>query len=440
MALEWRETSLGDLIDITHGFAFKGQFIHNESSGDVLLTPGNFSIGGGFKGDKLKFYHGSVPDEFVLREGDLLVTMTDLSKQSDTLGFPAFVPSCPNGRRYLHNQRLGKVSIREPMETNAKYIYYVMCDAKYRHEVLASATGTTVKHTSPSRIKQFRFFCAPPSEQRDISHILGTLDDKIEVNRRMNETLEVIARALFKSWFVDFEPVRAKLDGRDRGLPCTLGNLFPAHCVDSGVGEIPEGWEAGTTADLSDLNPEVWSKGSRPAEISYVDLASTKWGQIEAIKRYTADEAPSRAQRILRPGDTIVGTVRPGNGSYAMISEPGLTGSTGFAVLRPKAVECAEFVYLAATSADRIEALAHLADGAAYPAVRPEVVAATPIVRPDDDVLTKFSSAAGALLGRMAHNVDESRTLGALRDALLPKLISGELRLRDAEKAVETVA
>ena len=277
-------------------------------------------------------------------------------------------------------------------------------------------------------------------EQRAIAKILGTLDDKIELNRRMNETLERMARAIFKSWFVDFDPVRAKAEGRESGLPQFLADLFPARLVDSNLGDIPEGWETGTVADLSVLNPETWTKGKRPAEIRYIDLSNTKRGRIEAITPYPAAEAPNRAQRVLRPGDTIVGTVRPGNRSYALVSESGLTGSTGFAVLRPKAAEFTEFVYFAATSADSIDALAHMADGAAYPAVRPDVVAATPVVRPDRKVLTRFSSSAGALLGRIAHSEKESRTLASVRDLLLPKLISGEIRLRDAEQTVEAVA
>ena len=140
---------------------------------------------------------------------------------------------------------------------------------------------------------------------------------------------------------------------------------------------------------------------------------------------------------MLRPGDTIVGTVRPGNGSYAFISEGGLTGSTGFAVLRPSTPQYAQFVYLAATAAENIDALAHLADGGAYPAVRPEVAAATPVVRPDYEVLGRFSLASGPLLAKMAQNERESRTLAALRDALLPRLISGELRVKDAETLME---
>ena len=144
----------------------------------------------------------------------------------------------------------------------------------------------------------------------------------------------------------------------------------------------------------------------------------------------------STAQRVLRPGDTIVGTVRPGNGSYAFVSDAGLTGSTGFAVLRTKRPEYAQFVYLAATDRENIEALSHLSDGGAYPAVRPEVVAAAPIIRPRNEVLIAFSRVAGPLLGKYAGNDRESRTLSALRDTLLPKLISGELRVTDTERFI----
>ena len=429
MAAEWSRCSLADLIDVKHGFAFEGEFIYDKPRGDVLLTPGNFVIGGGFKGDKVKYYDGPVPADFVLDEGDLLVTMTDLSKQSDTLGFPAFVPSRSDGRRYLHNQRLGKVVVKDARLLDTRYLHYLLCSADYRHEVLASATGTTVKHTSPNRIRRFRFLRPPLPEQKAIAHVLGTLDDKIELNRRMSETLEAIARALFKSWFVDFDPVRAKAEGRDPDLPRPLADLFPARLVDSELGEIPEGWEVGTLADLTLLNPEVWTRATRPAVLHYVDLSNTKWGRIEAFTPYEAADAPSRAQRVLRAADTIIGTVRPGNGSYAFISEPGLTGSTGFAVLRPQVPRCAEFVYLTTTAPENIDILTHLADGAAYPAVRPEIVAATPIVCPDDEVLARFSRAVGPLLARMAQAERESRMLATVRDTLLPKLISGELRV-----------
>jgi type I restriction enzyme S subunit len=277
--------------------------------------------------------------------------------------------------------------------------------------------------------KRLRISIPPIGDQRAIAHILGTLDDKMELNRRMSETLEAMARTLFKSWFVDFDPVRAKAEGRDPSLPKDIAELFPDSFKGSEMGEIPKGWKVGTLADFSTLNPEAWSRETRPAAIRYVDLANTKWGRIDAVTAYAAQDAPSRAQRVLRPGDTIVGTVRPGNGSYAFISEDGLTGSTGFAVLRPRQVQHAQYVYLAATAAENIEALQHLADGGAYPAVRPEIVAATQVIKPSEAVINRFSRIADALLAKVAENERDSRTLTVLRDTLLPKLISGELRI-----------
>jgi type I restriction enzyme S subunit len=314
-------------------------------------------------------------------------------------------------------------------KADSLFLYYFFNSTSGLHCLDTIRRQVAVAGITGSDLARLEVAVPPLPEQRAIAHILGTLDDKIELNRRMSETLEAMARALFKSWFVDFDPVRAKAEGRDPGLPQPLADLFPDSFENSELGEIPKGWEAGTLGDMSTLNPEVWSKHTRPPEISYIDLSNTKWGRIDAVTVHAAADVPSRAQRVLRPGDTVVGTVRPGNGSYALISEDGLTGSTGFAVLRPSTPQCAQFVYLAATAVENIDALAHLADGGAYPAVRPEVVATTPVVRPDDEVLRRFSLASGPLLAKMTHNEREARTLAALRDALMPKLISGELRI-----------
>jgi type I restriction enzyme S subunit len=285
-------------------------------------------------------------------------------------------------------------------------------------------------------VPNFELQVPPLPEQRAIAHILGTLDEKIELNRRMNETLEAMARALFKSWFVDFDPVRAKAEGRDAGLPKPLADLFPDSFQNSELGEIPKGWKVGTLADFSTLNPESWSKETRPTLINYVDLSNTKWGRIESVTTYAQENEPSRAQRVLRSRDTIVGTVRPGNGSYAFVAEEGLTGSTAFAVLRPARPQYAEFVYFAATASENIEALSHLSDGGAYPAVRPEVVAETKVIRPTDQILDIFSRTTAPLCAKMTQNERESRTLSALREALLPKLISGELRVKGVKDPI----
>ncbi|MEW6540262.1 MAG: restriction endonuclease subunit S [Bacillota bacterium] len=256
----------------------------------------------------------------------------------------------------------------DPRKADPRFYFYYLQSHHGRAAVSSIVEqGAGAAGIRGSDLESLQVRWLPVAEQHAIAHILGTLDDKIELNRRMSETLEAMARALFKSWFVDFDPVRAKMEGRlpapqsgaarqagwRRGeslprLPAHLHDLFPDRLVDSELGEIPEGWDMGTLGHLSSLNPEVWTKETRPSEIKYVDLSNTKWGRIEAVTTYSANHAPSRAQRVLRPGDTIIGTVRPANGSYAFISEPRLTGSTGFAVLRPDAAKHAEFVYLAA--------------------------------------------------------------------------------------------
>ena len=278
-----------------------------------------------------------------------------------------------------------------------------------------------------------------PREQGAIAHVLGTLDDKIELNRRMNETLEGMARALFKSWFVDFDPVRAKMEGRDTSLPRDIADLFPDRMVDSEMGEVPEAWQPGTLNDLARLNPESWSSRNTPDCIRYVDLANTKWGFINDIQEFTWEDAPSRGRRILRRGDTIVGTVRPRNGSFALIDRDGLTGSTAFAVLRPTTPTERELVWCAATSRNAIERLAHLADGGAYPAVRPRAILDTAVALPTARIRLVFSSLAAPLVNRMGATQRESRTLAALRDTLLPKLISGEIRVPDTAALLQSV-
>lgn len=319
-----------------------------------------------------------------------------------------------------------------------RWLYYAV-----KHYKLGEVDdGSPIPSTTRAAVYMLELDVPPKHEQQAISRILGTLDDKIELNRKENETLEAMARALFKAWFVDFEPVRAKLEGRWQrgqslpGLPAHLYDVFPDQFVESELGKIPCGWELTSLSEFSSLNPESWTKRTRPDEILYVDLSNTKWGRVESVTKYEAADAPSRAQRVLRPLDTIVGTVRPGNGSYALISDENLTGSTGFAVLRPLRHDYSEFVYLAATARENIERLSNLADGGAYPAVQPEIVSATQVLRTGEELVNEFSRQVSSMLAGIADNERTSRSLAQLRDTLMPKLISGELRVPDAERIV----
>ena len=363
-----------------------------------------------------------------------------------TLGQVGLIPKAPFSRYVVSQSQMKltcKASLADPL-----FIYYFFKSNIGRQALLVNTSQTGVPAISRpvTSLKAISLHLPSLPEQRRIAHILGTLDDKIENNRKTAKTLEAMTQAIFKSWFVDFDPVRAKMAGESRENICKrlkltpeILDLFPDRLVDSELGEIPEGWEITTLTAMSTLNPESLTKAARPKLINYVDLSNTKWGRIESVTIYTQEDAPSRAQRILRPDDTIVGTVRPGNGSFALITENGLTGSTGFAVLRPKKTIYAAFVYLAVTAKENIQSLVHLADGGAYPAVRPEVVAATQVVKPCDESLATFSTLTSVLIRKFATIERQIRTLVALRDALLPKLISGEIRIHEAVKTTEEV-
>lgn len=320
-------------------------------------------------------------------------------------------------------------ALKAKLGWNARYLFYWASHFDLR----TVAQGSGQPFISNQTLSSIKIARREAVEQEAIASVLGALDDKIELNRQMNETLEGMARAIFRDWFVDFGPTRAKMVGRAPYLAPDIWSLFPDRLDGEGK---PEGWREGTLSEIAALNPESWSRTNYPDTVDYVDLSNTKWGAIEAITQFTRDTAPSRAQRILSPGDTIVGTVRPGNGSYAFVSENGLTGSTGFAVLRPAKTIFREFVYLGATSSENIDRLAHLADGGAYPAVRPELISATEIILPPENVFAVFSELTRPLVDRVEANKAESRTLAATRDLLLPKLMSGEIRVRDAEKLV----
>jgi type I restriction enzyme S subunit len=299
--------------------------------------------------------------------------------------------------------------------------------------------GTMIPHFKKGDFDKLLIPLPSRGDQERIGDLYYDFSLAIENKRKTNETLEAMAKALFKSWFVDFDPVRAKAEGRPTGLPAEISDLFPDSFEDSELGEIPRGWRDGEIQDVAELNPETWGSRNQPLSVRYLDLSNLKHGKIDSVEEYQWEDAPSRARRILKTGDTVIGTVRPGNGSYCLIGEDGITGSTGFAVLRPKNKNDSAFVYLGSCSKENIDRLAHLADGGAYPAVRPELVAQTPVIIAARDLLDCFSRSVSPLFAAAEERKQSSKLLCQVRDALLPKLISGEIRIPDAEKMLEEV-
>ena len=312
-----------------------------------------------------------------------------------------------------------------------RWLYYAV-----KHYKLGKIDdGSPIPSTTRAAVYPCKLLVPPSSEQRVIAHILGTLDDKIELNRRMNETLEAMARAIFKDWFVNFGPTHAKMEGSEPYLPPEIWGLFPDALDNEGK---PEGWEFDTLARLAATNRESWTTRHHPPVVEYLALSNAKWGNVGTTTFLDWEDAPSRARRIAKAGDTIVGTTRPGNGSFAYISRDGLTASTGFAVLSPLAPKYRDAVYLAATSTENIRRLASLAygHGGTYPAIKPVEVSDTAIVFPGDNVLAAFARLMSPVRERAERSKTESHTLTQTRDLLLPKLVSGEIRLHKVENLV----
>jgi type I restriction enzyme, S subunit len=323
-------------------------------------------------------------------------------------------------------------------EYEGKWLYYYLRSPHAQQIIREQSRGTTQAYIPLGALRDFPVVVPnDPKEMQAIACILGALDDKIELNRRMNRTLEGLARAIFQSWFVDFAPVRAKAAGRTpAGLAPSVAALFPAGFEKSELGEIPKGWRVGAIDEVAEINVQTLGRGDSLEIIDYIEISEVMRGEVATVTRYSRGDEPSRARRRLRHGDTALSTVRPDRGAYFLCLEPpdSLIASTGFAVFTSRIGHWG-FLYAMLTRKEIGEELGRLADGGAYPAVRPEVIGKLPVVVPRDTrVIEAYDGLAQPLLQRSAVNRRESRALAALRDALLPKLISGELRVPDAER------
>ena len=408
---EWVPVKLGDLIEIRHGFAFKGEYFCDNETHDILVTPGNFAIGGGFQLNKPKYYNGPVPDDYILRSGDVIVTMTDLSKQADTLGYSAFVPD--GNYQFLHNQRIGKVELKSD-RASLKYLAWLMRTAAYRHTIVGSATGSTVKHTSPTRIMDYRFNLPGIELQIAIADVLTALDDKIELNRRMNATLEAQARALFRDWFVDFGPTRAKQAGAPAYLAPHLWSLFPSTLDAEGK---PEGWEYAPLKELL-----VLQRGFDLPKDTRTD------GAFPVI----AASGPSGTHHEMRVRGPGVCTGRSGvlGGVYYVAEDFWPLNTSLWIKEYPNSTPLHAFHILQEIDIGVFNA------GSAVPTLNRNHIHELLQIKPPMAVVSAFDDLAGQLYKLREANLQESRTLAQTRDLLLPKLMSGDISVRALEAAL----
>jgi len=271
------------------------------------------------------------------------------------------------------------------------------------------------------------------NEQRAIAHILGTLDDKIELNRRMNETLEAMARALFKSWFVDFNPVRAKMEGRWKngqslpGLSAHLYDLFPARLVDSELGEIPDGWEVGTLGDIAEHPRRSVRPGHIALETPYIALehmpkhciALYDWGVAEGLESNKFE---------FRKGEILFGKLRPYFHKVGVAPIDGVC-STDIVVVAPQAPYLFAFVLGIVSSDEFVDYTNACSTGTKMPRTSWTDMKRYELILPPQPVSEALTELMQTVVERIIDGIHESRTLSALRDSLLPRLISGELRL-----------
>ena len=261
----------------------------------------------------------------------------------------------------------------------------------------------------------------PIEQQRAIAHILGTLDDKIELNRRMNETLEAMARALFKSWFVDFDPVRAKMEGRDIGLQKDIADLFPGRLVDSELGEIPKGWEVKALGDLLEL---AYGKALK--------ADSRNDGDVPVYG--SNGEVGWHDKRLVQGPGIVVG--RKGNpGIVTWVATDFFPIDTTFYVVPKNSNQNLYFLFYALEGQD----LSSIAADSAVPGLNRNLAYMNKQVMPVGQILEHFNGYVAPIFARSHCLETESRTLAFLRDTVLPKLISGEIRVRDSDKQARAI-
>jgi type I restriction enzyme S subunit len=328
-------------------------------------------------------------------------------------------------------------------DLDMRWLYYAV-----KHYKLGEVDdGSPIPSTTRAAVYVLELNVPPKHEQRAIAHTLGTLDDKIELNRQQNETLDVMARALFKAWFVDFEPVRAKQEGRWQrgqslpGLPAHLYDLFPERLVESELGVIPDGWRHSTIGEEvtvcggstpSTKEPKFW-EGGQHCWATPKDLSALKFPVLLDTARKITDAGLAKLSSGLLPVGTVLLSSRAPIG-YLAIAEVPTAINQGFIAMKCEGV--LPNVYVLPWCRENMDAIVGNANGSTFQEISKSNFRPLSVIVPSDAVLTIFTRFAESLYRQLVENEHESRSLAKLRDTLLSKLISGELRIPDTELIV----
>jgi type I restriction enzyme, S subunit len=315
-------------------------------------------------------------------------------------------------------------------EVNQDFLYYLFASDYGQNLIQSIVEGSAIPKFNKTNFRNLEVELPELKIQLKAVEILKALDEKIELNNQMNETLEAMARAIFKEWFIDFGPVRAKAEGRRPfGMDDETAALFPDSFEESELGMIPKGWRVCKVKDISTFNQNTLSKSHELEIINYIEISGVWKGVVKDATKYPRLEAPSRAKRIISHGDTILSSVRPDRGAFFLALHPSKEDivSTGFVVFTPKVPW--SFLYSFLTRNEFLEELGRLADGGAYPSISGEIISDLSITIPDELVMNAFHEKTSRFFELMYSNNSENLELGLTRDLVLPKLISGQLEI-----------
>jgi len=418
--------TLGDYFTLQRGTTYKSRLLGQP--GPALLGLATIQRNGGFRRDSLQTYGGESPEKLLVRPGEIYVSLKDVTQAADLLGAVARLPTdSRTGRLTQDTVKLEPKRDDVPVD----YLYWLMRTPQYRNYCRAHATGTT--NLGLAR-EDFLAFPAPEptSAQRMIVGTLEMLDDKIELNRRLNETLEVTIRTLFRSWFVDFDPIHAKAEDRDTGLPKPLPELFPDSFEDSESGKIPKGWKIGALGNVSvnqrrNTRPEDIGPSTPHIALEHMprrSIALTDWGTANGLESNKFE---------FKKGEILFGKLRP---YFYKVGVAPLDGvcSTDIVVVAPLSEKWFGFVLGHISSAAFVDYTNAGSTGTKMPRTSWDEMARYSVVLPSEKIADAFSGYIRPAVDRIIASIHERHTLVALRDTLLPKLISGGLRIKDAKK------
>ena len=353
-------------------------------------------------------------------------------------GKPAYIA---HDSRWCLGQRLFGIRTAKH-RLYGRFLFYALQSDDVQQDLLSRATGTTAQGIRQVELRRVLVPLPPLLKQRAIAHILGTLDDKIELNRRMNTTLEALTRALFRSWFVDFDPVRAKMEGRDTGLPKDIADLFPDRLVDSELGDIPQGWRMWRLEELANHHAQFITPSSDPeAEFDLFSLPAHDTGQLPA--RVTGMAIGSN-KALVPPNAVLLSKLNPeilrvwmpekSSGSLQVCS-------TEFIVFTPRSPATRSLLFSLFSDANFREMLQSMVTGTSgsHQRVPANGLKQRQVLPGTRALLRSFGEIVTPILAHTVEARAESRSLAALRDALLPKLVSGELRVNTLEPIARDV-